>query len=148
MAQEVLYPFGGKPLGFQETGNGVPEDVRIEMFSSGMRVFNARGFANLLDDVVDQADGNGFSLVGKKNRSLLAGAYEVFYIAHRLILDDRDDADLVALASNLDALAIKIDVSHVEIAEFFAAQSQPEQGLYNAAVPEVVGRDDELFHFG
>ena len=71
----------------------------------------------------------------------------MFQITHELIFDD-GNADLIPFAQNLDTFAIKINVSYIEAAKLFPSQSEPEEGFHDTAIPEIVGCDDLLFHFG
>lgn len=148
MAEKILDPFGRESFGLQKARDGVPEQMRVQVSAPGVGIYYAGGVAGFFNDAINHAEGYLFPLTGNKNRPLFPIAEQVLQVAQVLVVNNRHDASLAAFAlAYQNALAIEVDVAHIQLDQFFPAQPQPIQSFNNAPVAKVAGRDDELFNF-
>jgi len=126
VAEEILYPLGSESLGLEPSGDGVAEDVRVEMDEAGIGVVNTGFLSRLLYDMVDDAGRKGFVLVGQEHWPFLTWAGVVDEVREVLLVNDGDDTGLASLAlAHLHSLPVKVNVSHVQVNQLLAAQAEP-----------------------
>jgi len=125
--KKILNPLSCKFFAFQITGNGVTEEMRVDMFEGGVGVCNIGPFAGRLHDVVDAAQFKGLAMRPAKDRSLFGGSDQMSQVAQKLVIDNRHDAHLIAFAPHLEAFAFKIKVPDIQLGGFLAPQAGPEQ---------------------
>jgi len=116
MAEEVLNPLGAEALGFEKAGDGVAEDVRVEVRSAGIGIGNAGLLPYSLNDVVDQAQRYGLAAasVAAEKRAYCARADQVLEVTQKFVVDDRDNPGLATLpCSNRYPFALEVDIADV-----------------------------------
>ena len=147
VAQDLGQALDGLASILPEPGEGVPQEVGVDVLILRVRVLEPGQPSGFAYDVVDGYQGEFFASVGEKNRTSPAPSDQVPQVPEQVVRGWNGPL-LAALAlSDVDDTALEVHVPDVEVLELEAPDGGLGEGLDHAPVPELQRGVHELLDF-